>query len=89
MPPPIIQVSKPPPPAKPTFLHYVGITAGSVLGVAVYGYVARRSQFAAAMLPIIPIALVVFLIRKFGKLSPPRRGERAEGSGKPPESHAP
>jgi hypothetical protein len=58
-------------------IHYVGITVGSIIGLAVYGYVAKRSQFAAVMLPIIPIALVVFLIRKFGKLPPPRRSERA------------
>jgi hypothetical protein len=67
----------------------LGITAGSVLGLAVYGYVAGRRQFAAAMLPIIPIALVVFLIRKFGELPPPRRGEGAEANGKRPELDAP
>ena len=45
------------------------------MGVAIFGWVAKQNQFAAAMLPAIPLALVVFLIKKCGKLAPPGRSD--------------
>jgi hypothetical protein len=65
------------------------IVVGSILGIAVYDYVARRSHIAAGLLPLIPIALVVFLFRKFGKYPPRKPGNDAVRNGKRSRNDAP